>query len=76
MRDAGVHREMIVNGVTGYPADTPDEWARADVALARDIKLRRALGEEARKRVSLHYGTEVRGEQLVRVVENTDDCRD
>ena len=65
----GVHREIIVNGHTGFLADTPAQWAKAAVALAGDAVLRRALGEEGRKRVSLEYGPQLWGEQFVRVVE-------
>ena len=51
----GVHTEMIVDGQTGYLADTPAEWAAAIARLAADARLRAALGAAARRRVEEQY---------------------
>ncbi|HEV3343234.1 MAG TPA: glycosyltransferase [Pirellulales bacterium] len=51
----GVHREMIVEGVTGFLADTPQEWAEAVGRLSSDTSLRAAMGAAARKRVEEEY---------------------
>jgi glycosyltransferase involved in cell wall biosynthesis len=67
----GVHREMVVHRQTGFLVDTPQEWAEAVRILANDADLRRAMGEEGRKRVELHYHPQPWAEQFVRVVETT-----
>lgn len=51
----GVHPEMIVEGVTGFLADTPEEWAGCLRRLADDASLRAAMGAAARRRVELEY---------------------
>lgn len=51
----GVHAEMIVEGQTGFLADTPAEWSAAVARLAADPGLRRAMGTAARRRVEEHY---------------------
>ncbi|HVX16083.1 MAG TPA: glycosyltransferase family 4 protein [Pirellulales bacterium] len=51
----GVHREMIVDGVTGYLADTPLEWTAALRRLADDASLRAAMGAAGRRRVENEY---------------------
>jgi glycosyltransferase involved in cell wall biosynthesis len=51
----GVHREMIVDGVTGFLADTPQEWAAAIGRLSGDASLRAAMGAAARERVEEEY---------------------
>lgn len=54
----GVHLEMIGNGVTGFLADTPSEWAAAARRLAHDVALRRTMGRAARQHVEQHYSVE------------------
>ena len=54
----GVHREMIIDGVTGYLADTPCEWAAALRRLSSDSSLREKMGAAARRRVELEYSVE------------------
>jgi hypothetical protein len=51
----GVHREMIVDGATGFLADTPQEWAEAVRRLSNDARLRAAMGAAARRRVEEEY---------------------
>lgn len=51
----GVHREMIVDGVTGFLADTPAEWAACLSRLAGDAGLRATMGAAARRRVEVEY---------------------
>ncbi len=71
----GVHREMVVHGQTGFLVDTPQEWAEAVRILAKDADLRRAMGAEGRKMVSLHYSPQRWGEQFVQIVEDRDRLR-
>jgi glycosyltransferase involved in cell wall biosynthesis len=54
----GVHREMVVDGVTGFLADTPDEWVQALRRLSQDVALRAAMGAAARRRVEAEYSVE------------------
>lgn len=54
----GVHRDMILAGVTGFLADTPSEWAAAVRRLANDAPLRAAMGRAARRHVEQHYSVE------------------
>lgn len=51
----GVHCEMIIDGVTGYLADTPLEWSAAVGRLSSDARLRATMGAAARRRVEEHY---------------------
>jgi glycosyltransferase involved in cell wall biosynthesis len=51
----GVHREIVLDGVTGYLVDTPREWAAAVRRLSCDAALRATLGAAARQRVEQHY---------------------
>jgi glycosyltransferase involved in cell wall biosynthesis len=68
----GVHRGIVVHGRTGFLADSPEEWASAVRALAESADLRRSMGDEGRKRVSLEYSPERWAEQFIRIVENGD----
>ncbi|MGH7140796.1 MAG: glycosyltransferase family 4 protein [Pirellulales bacterium] len=54
----GVHSEIIVDGLTGFLADTPSEWAAAVRQLSRDPGLRAAMGAAARRRVEAEYSVE------------------
>lgn len=54
----GVHKQMIVDGVTGFLADTPQEWAACLRRLAADNRLRAAMGAAARRRVELEYSVD------------------
>lgn len=52
---AGVHRQMIVHGETGFLARTPQEWARAISQLAGDAALRARFGAAGRRLVEERY---------------------
>lgn len=54
----GVHGEIVVDGVTGILADTPDEWQQAIGRLARDPNLRARMGAAARRRVEEEYSVD------------------
>lgn len=51
----GVHTEMIIDGQTGYLADTPAEWAAAVARLASDARLRAVFGAAARRHAEERY---------------------
>lgn len=65
----GVHAEMIVDGQTGYLADTPAEWAAAIARLASDARLRAALGMAARRRVEERYSVAAWQDRFVGVLD-------
>jgi hypothetical protein len=55
----GVHAEMVRHGETGFLAETPTEWVEAMSCLVHDPRLRRRMGQAARKRVQDAYGLTV-----------------
>jgi hypothetical protein len=65
----GVHRELIVQGRTGFLAATPDEWREAIRTLARSPELRRRMGRAARERVVAHYSVDHWGPRLAAVLD-------
>lgn len=54
----GMNSEVVDPGVTGYLADTPDEWEQALETLIRDGSQREALGRAARSFVNEHYSVD------------------
>lgn len=59
-----MHKQLVQDGVTGFWASTPDEWATAIARLAESPSLRRRFGEAARSFVERRYSTHVWGPQL------------
>lgn len=51
----GVHRTMIVDGRSGFVADSDDAWLSALKVLSDDPDLRRRMGRESRSRVESDY---------------------
>jgi glycosyltransferase involved in cell wall biosynthesis len=51
----GTNPEMVIPGVTGFLADTPQEWAEAIRLLASDVELRRKLGAAGRRLIEERY---------------------
>lgn len=51
----GVHPEMVVPGVSGFLATTPEQWLRAARTLAADPPLRQRMGRAARAAVESGY---------------------
>ncbi len=51
----GVNRSIVMDGVTGFLATTPEEWRRALIALCSNTAMRDQMGREARRRFELHY---------------------
>lgn len=60
----GIHREMIEDGVTGFLANTPDEWRTAVTALAASPALRLRMGAAARARVEREWSVQAWGPRL------------
>jgi hypothetical protein len=65
----GIHRRLIADGVTGFLAETPAEWARAITRLAADPSLRTQMGAAARQRVIDEYSVGKWGPRLTTVLE-------
>ncbi len=61
----GVHTDMIVDGQTGFLADTPQEWAAAVARLAADPTLRATMGVAARRRVEQIYSVAAWQQQFI-----------
>jgi glycosyltransferase involved in cell wall biosynthesis len=55
----GMNAEVVEDGVTGYLADTPEEWKAKLARLITDPALRERMGRAARERVREHYSHEV-----------------
>ncbi len=64
----GPHRDIIVDGETGYLADTHAQWQSAIDRLANDASLRARLGAHGRRRVESLYSTEVWGPRFAQIV--------
>jgi glycosyltransferase involved in cell wall biosynthesis len=51
----GVQTQMVQHGVTGFVAETAQEWADAIARLAGDPALRRRLGQAGRNLLEKEY---------------------
>jgi len=54
-----MNSEVVVEGETGYLADTIEEWTLKLGLLVDDSELRARLGSAARRRVERNYSVEV-----------------
>ncbi|MDR3435683.1 glycosyltransferase [Telmatospirillum sp.] len=55
----GMNRKVVVDGVNGFLATTPEEWRNAFERLAADPEMRRRMGEAGRKMVAENYALSV-----------------
>lgn len=74
--DVGIHREMIVPGVTGFLASTAGEWRAAVTALAESPALRRRMGAAGRARVKREWSVQAWGPRLASILARLDDDRE
>jgi glycosyltransferase involved in cell wall biosynthesis len=65
----GVHPAMVRDGVTGFLADSTDEWIRAIRALSQQPELRRKLGATGRAFVEFEYSVAEGGRRWVALLE-------
>lgn len=65
---AGANAQVIEDGVHGFLAATPQEWAARIAQLAADAGLRRRMGEAGRRRVAADYSVEAVFERLRTVI--------
>jgi glycosyltransferase involved in cell wall biosynthesis len=63
----GANREIVDDGVTGFLADTPEQWVSAFERLADDRELRARMGAAARARCEAHFSLGRTAPELVRV---------
>jgi glycosyltransferase involved in cell wall biosynthesis len=61
----GVHDVMVRDGVTGFLAETPDQWVEAIACLAGNSELRQAMGRAGRRFVETEFSV-ARGASLWR----------
>jgi glycosyltransferase involved in cell wall biosynthesis len=66
----GVHRELVVEGETGYLARDTDEWSSALALLAKDRGLRLRMGCAARAMVEARYSVRFGARQWRAVLES------
>jgi len=54
----GVNEELVKHGVTGFLAESSEDWKKAIKTLASSSDLRQSMGAEARKRVKRNFSVE------------------
>ncbi len=64
----GVHREIIRDGLTGFLANSEDQWIAAIGQLAADPARRRRMGEQARAVVEQSYRVATHAAAFVAIV--------
>lgn len=67
----GVHREMIVPGVSGLLAEDPESWAKAVNLLNQNAELRSLMGRAGRESVEKRYSVQVRSLDFVSAITGT-----
>jgi glycosyltransferase involved in cell wall biosynthesis len=65
----GMNAEVVEDGVSGFLADSPEEWKEKLARLITDQALRERMGRAARARVQARYSHEVYYPVLKRVLE-------
>ncbi len=55
---AGVNREIVQEGITGFFAENPDDWQKAIDRLFYDSDLRNAMGKAGQKRIIEHFSVD------------------
>ena len=68
----GTNPEMVIPGVTGFLAHTPDEWSEALRLLASDPELRHKLGSAGRRLVEEKYSVARWEEQFAAAIMGKD----
>lgn len=60
----GVNQQIVVPGINGYLANTPDEWVAALAALRADVGLCRQMGRAGRAKVEQVYSVQANAPRL------------
>ncbi|MBC2693921.1 MAG: glycosyltransferase [Desulfobacteraceae bacterium] len=55
---AGVNREIVQEGITGFLAENPDDWRKSIDILFRDPVLRNSMGKAGQQRVINHFSVD------------------
>ena len=66
----GVHREMIIPGVTGFLPETPEDWIEAMRYLAANPDLRHHMGQAGRQWMESEYSTRSASQKWHRLLAN------
>ena len=69
--DVGANRDVVKHGENGFLAKTNEDWLNALKKLVDDEKLRKQLGDEARRTVVENYSMEKCAQNFARVVFDT-----
>lgn len=64
----GFNREIVEHGVSGFLAETPEQWEKALTILLSDVNLRQSMGQVGRKIVERKYCLEVTAPSLSRLL--------
>jgi len=63
----GVNPEVILDGETGFLADTPEQWLNALRTLVQDEALRQAMGRKGRQHIQANYSVSATTEQFLQL---------
>lgn len=66
---AGVNSEIVEHAVTGFLAEQPEQWQTAIGKLVQNPKLRQAMGDSGRKRVTERYSVNITFKKMIRALE-------
>jgi len=61
----GVNRDIVKHEVTGFLAESPDDWQESIERLIRNPDLRLAMGKAGQKRITKHYSTDVTFQKMI-----------
>ena len=61
----GVNRDIVKHEVTGFLAESPDDWQESIERLIRNPNLRLAMGKAGQKRITKHYSTDVTFQKMI-----------
>ncbi|MBS14842.1 MAG: group 1 glycosyl transferase [Gemmatimonadetes bacterium] len=64
----GVNREIVVDGVTGFLAESDTEWVDALARLIDDPDLRQTMGQAGRDRMVEHYSLTRSSQALIEIL--------
>lgn len=67
----GASLELVENGITGYLANSTDEWVKKLLMLLRDASHRREIGWQGRQLVEQRYSKQVIAPQIASVIHDT-----
>jgi len=67
----GVNCEIIRDGVTGFLAESPEEWLGKLKQLVEDDQLRARMGRQARENVEAHFALSRWGPEVASLIKQT-----